>query len=64
MAYKYRQTKGRKREQLNSKYLTPSILQNELVSIEGVEKDLHLKRDELSSIARLTSNSRAAWVRV
>ena len=44
MAYKYRQTKGRKRGQLNSKYLTLSILHNELVSTEGVERDLHLKR--------------------
>ena len=48
MACKYGQTKGRKKEQLDSKYLTLSILHNELVSIEGVEKDLHLKRDELS----------------
>ena len=48
MASKYRQTKGRKREQLWSKYLTLSILHSELMSIEGVERNLHLTREKLS----------------
>ena len=48
VASKYRQTKGRKREQLNSKCLTLSILKPELVSIEEIERDLHTTRDELS----------------
>ena len=48
VASKYRETKGRKREQLNSKCLTLSILHSELVSIEEVERDLHITRDELS----------------
>ena len=52
MASKYRQTKGRKREQVWSKYLTFSILHSELVSIEGVERDLHLTRDELSDLKK------------
>lgn len=42
------QTKGRKREQLNSKCLTLSILNAELVSIEEMEREPHTPRDELS----------------
>jgi len=48
VASKYRQTKGRKRQQLNSKCLTLSILHSELVSIEEMERDLIITRDELS----------------
>ena len=59
MAYKYRQNKGRKREQLNSKYLTLSILHSELVSTEGVERDLHLERDELSDLKNKCSDLEA-----
>lgn len=45
VASKYRQTKGRKKEQLNSKFLTLSIrLHSELVSVQGVERELHLTR--------------------
>ena len=50
LASKYSQTKGRKREQLWSKYLTLSILHSELMFIEGVESNLHLTREELSDL--------------
>ena len=50
VASKYSQTKGRKREQLWSKYITLSILHSELMSIEGVERNLHLTREELSDL--------------
>ena len=50
VASKYSQTKRRKREQLWSKYLTLSILHSELMSIEGVERNLHLTREELSDL--------------
>ena len=33
-----------------SKYLTLSILHSELMSIEGVERNLHLTREELSDL--------------
>ena len=48
VASKYRQTKGRKREQLNSKFLTLTILKTELVSVEEVERELHLTINDLS----------------
>jgi len=48
IASKYRKIKGRKREQLNSKFLTLSILKTELVSVVEVERELDLSRNELS----------------
>jgi hypothetical protein len=47
VATKYRQTKGRKKEQLNHKYLTLCIYNNELVSFDELEEELDCTRNEL-----------------
>ncbi len=45
---KYRQTKGRKKAQLNDKYLTVSILLHELLSFEHLQEELDSARNEIS----------------